>query len=55
MENNNDCMDHLNHLAMDRADYNALELAIKAGHQSVVEVLNTKEHPKSAFILGFPS
>ena len=34
-------MDQLNHLVMDRDGYNALELAIKAGHQSVVEVLNT--------------
>ena len=29
---------------MDRAGYNALELAIKAGNQSVVEVLNTKKN-----------
>ena len=41
LENNNNCMDQLNHLVMDRDGYNALELAIKAGHQSVVEVLNT--------------
>ena len=44
-----------NHLALDRDNYNALELAIKAGHQSVVEVPNTKEHPQSTFILDISS
>ena len=36
---------------MNRAGYNALELAIKAGHQDVVEV--DEPHQKSIFLLVY--